>query len=425
MLRSVFFTFLLVLLAACTKVVEVPVTEPDPTEDPFFSTLDFATTGEDQGNGLAVNGNDLFVVGHTEGDLDGPNLGYKDGILRRYNGLKLWGIQFGTRFSDTPHEVAVDNNGYVYVLGGTHGPLGFQVGGRDSFLAKFDGDGHLLWGRQFGSKGSDLDIGLAIDSNNHIYVLSDEGTNNFVIRKFQPDGKLLKTLSVTLNNRPSLAPRALAIDTLNNLIVLTRWNNPGKLKGIDIRLFKYNDSLIQLWQRAYSSPDDDRPFDITTDYNNNIYFTFYRDTAGKGAYFIKKNPNGATLYSRRLEYSPTSSDTRPRSITSDTSNNIYIAGYTSGSFSGFTSAGHIDIVAFKYDSAGNRLWVTQFDDDNYGSESGDIANDIAVGAVNNSLYITGYTWGNLLTGDATGYGSLDAYVAQLNKNNGTIIGVDQ
>ena len=90
MYRLMFFTFLIFFLASCTKVVEIPVpiNEPDPAENPIFSTLD-ATPQQDEGLGLAISGSDLYVVGRSEGDLDGTNQGKSDGILRRYNGLKL------------------------------------------------------------------------------------------------------------------------------------------------------------------------------------------------------------------------------------------------------------------------------------------------------------------------------------------------
>ncbi len=427
MFRLVFFAFLFFFLAACTKIVHVPlpVTEPDPTKDPSFSTLDFATPQDDRGTGLALHGSNLYVVGYTEGNLDGTNLGNSDGILRRYNGLKLWGVQFGTRSWDDPNKAATDSNGNVYVVGITFGPLGFRVGGSDAFLAKFNKDGELLWGMQFGTKNSDLGIDLAIDNNDRIYVLSDEGINNFVIRKFSSTGQLLKTKSVTLNNRPDLKPVAMAVDSLNKLTVLTDWDNSGNSKGRDIRLFKYNSNLSLLWEKAYSTVNPDLAHDIIADSNNNIYFTLRITVANKGAHFVKKNSAGATLYSRRLEHSATSFDTFPVSITNDSNNNIYIAGYTDGSFSGFTNAGGFDNVVFKYSSAGTKRWITQFGSGNYGSASTDRALDIAV---NDSVYITGYTFGNLLTGAATPAGggtAADAYVAQLRRDNGTIVGVDQ
>ncbi len=418
---------LVISLAACTKTVLVPtpLTEPDPANDPIFSTLDFATPLVDEGRGLAVSGSDLYVVGYTLGSLDGTNLGSFDGILRRYNGGKLWGLQFGTRSFDFASKVAVDSNGDVYVVGHTQGPLGFQVGDTDIFLAKFNKDGEHVWIRQFGTKDGDTAVDLAINSNNRIYVLSKEGANNFVVRKFSSGGSLLKTKSVTLNSRPFLHPKAITVDSSNRVTVLTDWDNSGNARGFDIRLFKYTSNLVEIWQKNYGTSDDEFALDVTTDSGNKIYFTLQRSTLGQGGHFVKKNTNGGTVYTRRLEYSPTSQDTLPRSIITDSNDNIYIAGSTGGSFSGFSSAGGVDIVVFKYSSSGTEQWVSQFDSGNYGSANTDLALDIAV---NGAVYITGFTLGNLLTGTAAPVGggiASDAYVAQLNRSNGTILGVDQ
>ncbi len=222
-------------LASCsqTSVTPIPPTESNPVDDPVLSTLDFATPSNNYGYGLAVNSSNLYVVGETQGDLDGTNLGASDGILRHYNGGKIWGLQFGTRFADGARKVATDSNGDVYVIGDTFGPFGFQVGDFDIFLAKFNKDGQLLWIRQFGTKNDDTGIDLVIDSNDRVYVLSDEGNKNFVIRKFSSGGRLIRTRSVTLNNRPDLDPRAMAIDSLNNLIILTHWDNRNNSKRLD------------------------------------------------------------------------------------------------------------------------------------------------------------------------------------------------
>ncbi len=369
------------------------------------------------------------MVGYTDGNLDGTNQGDHDAILRRYNGGKLWGLQFGTGLTDRAHKVATDGNGNVYVLGQTAGPLGLQVKGLDVFLAKFNQDGKRVWIRQFGTKNTDRPAGLAIDSNNRIYVLSDEGLNNFVIRKFGMGGGLLKTKSVTLNTYPNLTPEAIAVDSSNRVIVLTNWFNNNN--GDDIRLFKYTSSLSQVWQKNYGTPAYETAFGITTDNNNNIYFTLLNDEAR----LVKKNAKGKTIYSKRLdvdvEYKPTDTHgyTCFESITTDSSNNIYIAGYTTGSFPGFSNSSNTgvdyeteDIVVLKYNSSGIRQWLTQFDGGNYGSADPDLALDIAV---NGTVYITGYTNGNLLSGGTISYGFADAYVAKLSKSNGTILGVDQ
>ena len=308
-------------------------------------------------------------------------------------------------------------------MGTTSGPLGFQVGRSDVFLAKFNKDGELLWGKQFGTKKLDEAVDLVIDNNDRIYVLSnedynDEGFNSFVIRKFSSVGSLLKTQPIAFKNRPSFYTKAMTIDNQNRLIVLTNWDNSDKNRGIDIRLFKYTSNLNLVWQSAYSTTSEDYTSDITVDSNNNIYFTLSKN----GGHFVKKDANGNTIYTKRLEYSATGSNTHPESITTDSNNNIYIVGSTFGSFPGFTNAGRHDIVVFKYDSNGTEKWINQFDDGNYGSEDHDYAKDIAVSDV---VYITGLTYGNLLTGSADSYGRGDVFFAELRKDNGSIVGVDQ
>ena len=419
-----FIGLLVFSLTACNKTVLAPIpsTKADPAEDSIFSTLDFATPKQDEGKGLTVNGNDLYAVGFSMGNLDGTNQGDRDGILRHYNGGKLWALQFGTRDFDDAEKVVTDSSGNIYVAGTTFGPLGFQVGSFDIFLAKFNKDGKALWVRQFGTKNTDRFAGLAIDSNDRIYVLSDEGANNFVVRKFSVAGSLLKNKSVTLNNRPSIEPEAITVDNLNKVIVLTDWNNSGNGKGRDVRLFKYNSKLKQIWQRNYGDFNSESALDITTDSNNDIYFTISAFVQDEGGYFIKKNANGNTIYSRRLEHSDTSFDTFLRGITTDDNDNIYIAGDTGGSFTGFNNAGMRDIVVFKYSSIGDEQWVSQFDSGSYGSEGDDYAYDIAVSS---KIYIIGRTSGNLLNGSNVSYGNWDGYIAQLKKNNGTILGVDQ
>ncbi len=248
--------------------------------------------------------------------------------------------------------------------------------------------------------------------------------NGFAIRKFNSGGSLLKTKSVILNNRPFLHPEAMAIDSSNRVLVLADWDNSGNGKGQDIRLFKYNSNLNEIWQQNYGTSNNEHAYDITTDSSNNIYFTLYipENGLGRGGKFVKKNANGGTVYTKRLEPHSQISATLLSSITTDSNDNIYIAGRTSGSFSGFSNAGSNDIVVFKYNSSGTHKWTNQFDNGNYGSADNDFANDIAVNGV---VYITGSTFGNLLDGTATSYGSFDAYVAKLNRSNGTILGVDQ
>ena len=391
-------------------------------EDMALKTQDISTSANENGNGLAIQGVNLYVVGYTEGNLDGANLGFDDAFLRRYNGGMLWGEQFGGRNNDEAVAVVTDSSGNIYVLGHTSSAMGFALGSRDNFLVKYSKQGERLWVRQFGTSGFDTATDMVIDSNNRIYTLTDEGNRNFTLRKFKTSGTLLGMRSVNPNNRPGLKPAALAVDSLSNLIVLTEWENDESVKYRDIRLYKFNSNLNQIWQKGYGTRDGDLPGEIVTDNNNNIYLCFYRSGDVKpGGYLQKRNANGAIIFTRRLPSAPNVNTTVPETITF-ANNNIYIAGFTSDPLPGYTQAGRTDIVVFRYSLSGTIRWFTQFDEDNYGSDAREAAKDIIV---NGYVYITGFTEGNLFSGRDTSYGGEDAFVAMLSKTNGDILGIDQ
>lgn len=73
----------------------------------------------------------------------------------------------------------------------------------------------------------------------------------------------------------------------------------------------------------------------------------------------------------------------------DSTGNVYVAGWTTGSFSGFTNAGSSDGYLAKYASNGIRLWLVQF-----GSTGADYPVAVAVDVAGNT-YVLGHTYGNL------------------------------
>jgi hypothetical protein len=403
-------------LAACSN-------SPAPSST-HIEVQDFGTAASDYAQGIAANSSGVFVAGSTLGSLDGNNLGSLDAFLRKYDsGGKVWGRQFGSRFLDTATRVVLDGAGNSYLLGRTEGALGFQVGYSDVFLRKYNADGTVQWTKQFGTKGFDYGADLALDGNGNIFVLSQESGSNFALRKFSVAGTLLLTKIVNDASKTSFIPIALAVDSLNHVIVLSNWFNSSDGKLVDVRLYKYDSNLNRVWERAYSTANDDLALDITTD-NNNIYFTVWVNSfaPGNGARYVKMDATGKVLFRRQLEPSATSNNTLPRSITTDANGNVFIAGDTHGSFTGFSNAGGPDIVVFKYTSAGSRQWLTQFAQDNYGSSQNDYAFGVAV---SDAVYVTGYTYGNLLGLPNYDTNDSDAYLAQLDPVTGQILGVDQ
>ena len=100
------------------------------------------TSSYDNSYSVAVDGSDnVFITGRTTGDLAGTNAGNWDAFLVKFDGSssRLWTQQLGTSDEDGARSVAVDDSGNVYITGHTKGDLGgINAGNFDAFLVKFE-----------------------------------------------------------------------------------------------------------------------------------------------------------------------------------------------------------------------------------------------------------------------------------------------
>ena len=141
------------------------------------------TTDLDLGAGIAVNdNNEVFVVGSTALGLDGNvSAGAMDVVLIRYGTGGTWQytVQRGSSSTDTASGVALTANGAPIVTGSTSGTLDGIVpaGGSDTFVMKLTRGGVWSWTRLIGGTASDYAAGVAVTSRDHIYVAGDFGVS--------------------------------------------------------------------------------------------------------------------------------------------------------------------------------------------------------------------------------------------------------
>nr|WP_253881562.1 SBBP repeat-containing protein [Microcystis aeruginosa] len=95
-------------------------------------------------------------------------------------------------------------------------------------------------------------------------------------------------------------------------------------------------------------------------------------------------------------------------VSSDGSGNVYVSGYTDGSFPSYTNLGSYDAFVAKYDTSGNPVWVKQFS-----TSSHDYAEGISSDS-NGNVYVSGKTFGSFL--GYTNLGLYDAFVAKYDGN---------
>ncbi len=137
-------------------------------------TRQFGTIGSESGGGPSVDGiGNIYISGTTRGDLGGPNEGEADAYVRKYdaNGMHEWTRQLGTGSIEFHVDVSADGLGGVYITGSTEGSLGGpNAGFDDAFISKFDGSGGFQWTRQLSTSSGDLSYGIATDGEGNAYI---------------------------------------------------------------------------------------------------------------------------------------------------------------------------------------------------------------------------------------------------------------
>jgi hypothetical protein len=372
---------------------------------------DFGTASNDYATDVAAprGGVGAVVVGETNGALEAPNKGDYDAFIRKYDGAPVWASQYGTTTLDLATDVTMTSAGISYVLGVTSGTLGLKVGGQDVYLRKYDANGAVLWTRQFGTTGSDSSVDVTLDSSGNVYALSIDSNANLRVRKYNPSGILLLTIS----NNASVTPSAVGVDSTGNIFVLTRLVSSASFA----RMFKYSSTGTLLTASNFYSSFNLFICDLIIDSSDNLYASLYDFNTNKGGYIFKLTSALVKVWTKRIEPAVTGNVSSPVALALDSTDNLYVAGYTTGSYRGFTNAGLYDIFVMKYSPAGTRFWTRQV---------GATGNDLTQGiAVSDAVYVAGYGNSNPnLLGDP-GYGGDDAFLAQLDPATGALLGIDQ
>lgn len=275
-----------------------------------------------------------------------------------------WAKRAGGSGYDSPNNIGTDASGNVYVVGQfSADTISFGItdllnlGDFDIFLVKYSPSGNVIWAKRAGGNNRELAYGIAIDVNSNIYITG----------YFRGPSSTFDTITLT---------------------------NPSNY-FTDIFLAKYDSSGNVIWAKSFGGTDEDEDFAVTTDGNSNVYLTGYfkspsivvgNDTLilSNGSVFVAKfDSSGNEIWVKQLVANDT------RSIATDVSGNIYIAGTfgNAGATIGtvnLTSSGQGDVFFAKLNSMGNIIWAKSA-----GGSSYDYATKIVVDN-NNNIIIGGY-----------------------------------
>ncbi|MBY8983557.1 MAG: SBBP repeat-containing protein [Candidatus Lokiarchaeota archaeon] len=337
-------------------------------------------------NGFIDNGNDVAVDSSDNIYLVGKSHNYGGGsgdlVLVKYDnlGAEQWNRTWGGSEYDIGAGIVLDTSDNIYVAGST---VSFGEGSGDIVLLKYDDSGIKQWNYTWGGSGDETGWGLTLDSSGNIYVAGTThsfgvGEGDLALIKFNSSGDV--QWNRTWGGGALDTGNGVAIDSSGDIYVSGVTESFGAINR-DLLLAKFNSSGDIQWNRTWGGVGLESGAGIVIDSSDNIYLTGYTKSFGTGFQsdiaLIKFNSSGDIQWNRTWGGI---SDEFSGGLTIDSADNIYVSG-TTLSF----GEGNADIVLLKYDSIGVKQWNLT-----WGWTFYDWGNGVVIDSADN-IYLSGYT----------------------------------
>ena len=238
------------------------------------------------------------------------------------------------------------------------------------------------WSRTWGGSGGENGRGIALDSSNNIYIGGittsfGEGKHDMCLVKYDKFG--IQQWDYIWGGNDSDDCNAIALDSSGN-IYITGWTCSFGEGKYDMCLVKFNSSGVQQWNTTWGGNNYDWGRALTIDSSDNIYIAGYTESFGTGCYdifLVKYDSSGVQQWNTTWGGND---DDIANGVAIDSLNNVYIAGCTE-SFVPISS----DICLVKYDSSGVQQWNRT-----WGGSDLDVGFGIVIDSTDN-IYISGWT----------------------------------
>jgi len=354
----------------------------------------FGTDHSDEAWDVAVDelGN-VYVTGHTYGDLDGPSQGDADAFVRKYSprGELLWGYQGGTPAGDFGSRLALDAVSRLHVL---------VSGQYECQLWLLDLEGTLL-SQQALLTGY---VDLAVDPSGGRYITRSfpvsDGTTDLEVTRLTVDGVVIWTNIV--NGADYEAPSALALLDGGDVIV-TGGASGGTYSDAFLARLSAVDGGVT-WREQFAAGDyQTAPTSLALDSQDNLYIAGTAwSTTGYDGFVARATADGALAWIAPLG---TYEGDEFVDIAVDPFDEATYTGVTSGLLGEYAQGGQ-DGLAGRIYPYGDFGFVNQF-----GTSGDDIASGIAA-APDGAWFVVGSTAGSF-PGSTHAGGYRDAFVLRV------------
>ena len=288
-------------------------------------------SGEDGGNGIAVDASGVYVTGHSGSSgwaLGGFDTSYNGGGYDVFvakltsAGGHTWSTYMGGEDSDFGYGIATHSAGGVYVTGESDSADwvsgGFDLshnGNEDAFVASLSAAGAHVWSTYLGGSGTDSGRGVAADASANVYVtgytdsvgwaaggfdISHNGNEDIFVARLAAGGG--HTWSTYLGGSSQDQGRGIAIDSYGGIYV-TGWTDSAGWAsgGFDIVHNGDNDAFVarvtaagaHVWSAYLGGGVDDRGEAVAVDDLGGVYLAGWTGSAGWAAGGYDTSHNGA------------------------------------------------------------------------------------------------------------------------------------
>jgi len=314
-----------------------------------FSSSAAAMAIDDSGN--------VYTTGHSEGYNGTVSWNSYTTVKYNSSGVLQWSANFTgeTSGGKFPNDIAVDNDGNVYVTGYAHR----TASDFDFCTIKYNSDGLQQWLRYYDNPTHNEDQArkIAIDNAGNIYV---SGFSNlcvfscqiYTILKYNRSGNLIWSRSYGLGTSSGTDIGDMKVDNNCN-IYITGMNYYNAVT------IKYDSSGNQLWVNTFSNSGQlSNALSIIIDSENDVIITGQSPYGMNFAscFTIKYNINGTQEWLKLINPPSTSNGNwKSTYVDTDNFNNVYISGV-------YFNNSSRKIFTIKYSSIGDSLW-TYFNSD--------------------------------------------------------------
>ena len=453
-------------------------------------TVNIGSIGNDHGSGIATDSSDNILVTGDFGNLseddtidinsDGINDLNSNGATDAYvvkfdsDGNLVFARNIGgsSHNDNFGYGIATDSSGNVLATGSFYEAIDIDSdgiddlnsnGGNDAYVAKFDGNGNLVFIQNIGGSDHDSGFDIATDSSSNVLVagsflgnididsddtddLTSNGGSDGYIAKFDSDGNLV--FAQNIGGTSWDHSYRIATDGSDNILVAGFFQETIDINSdgvndltsngeIDAYVVKFDSDGNLVFAQNIGGSSWDSSYGIATDSSGNVWVAgdFQGNTidinsdgiddltsnGDSDGYLVKFDSDGNLLFSQNIGGSDTESI---RAITTDSSGNVWVAGYFRGNTidinsdgtDDLTSDGYFNPYIAKFDSDGNLLFaqnisrVSEIATDSSGNIllTGGFGDDINNFYESIDINVDGID-------DLTSNGGFDAYVAKLSE----------